>query len=92
MKGLLLEELKYLYLNNNDDIKIYQNGRLIYSGFAFLFPSRLGDRTLLSLINQIEIRRKGWEKAKWEPEDNEGAARVTLADAEISLFWKIVIS
>lgn len=89
---LTVEELKYMYLQANDLVKIVSGNKTVFSGNAFAIPWQYKQKTVSKLRAENEIRRKDWQQAGlWPPMNPEAAADVNLSDAEIRLYYVLTL-
>ena len=92
MQKMKLGELRAMYLNPDEVVKVYKGNSLVYKGYSFMIPDGLREDTVEEMRLGKEVRRKDWEEtAQWEPLDDGETFKLKLTDAEICMFYRIQI-
>ena len=88
MEKLTVEELKHMYMESGDLVKIFECGKLVYAGQIFLIPWKYYEKRVERFRVEPEIRRKDWREAgTWAPTNPEAAAAVNLKDVEMRMYY-----
>lgn len=92
MQEMTLCDIRGLYIQANDLVKVFCGMRLAYAGPAFLIPEEYEVDYVAALRPELETRRKGWQTAGlWAPLNPETVETVRLKDAEQRLYWRITL-